>query len=96
VDDLFALILRGGWAPYELRSYSTVTDIVRQMEAAKKPLAIICGLIAISAGIVKGERATCSLGIKDDLINAGAICWIAAIPTLDTERRDQGPLPKFS
>jgi protease I len=30
------------------------------------------GLIAISAGIVKGHRATGSLGIKGDLVNAGA------------------------
>ena len=47
------------------------------MNTANKPLAIIChgGLIAISAGIVKGRRATGSLGIKDDLINAGAT-WV--------------------
>ena len=49
-------------------------DLVRRMDAAGKPLGIIChgGLIAISAGIVKGHRATGSLGIKDDLLNAGA------------------------
>ncbi|MBI5963906.1 MAG: DJ-1/PfpI family protein, partial [Chloroflexi bacterium] len=30
--------------------------------------------IAISAGIIKkGQRATGSLGIKDDLVNAGAV-----------------------
>ena len=77
VDDLLALILPGGWAPDKLRRYSTVTDLFRQMHAANKPLAIIChgGLIAISAGIVKGRRATRSLGIKDDLINAGAT-WV--------------------
>jgi protease I len=47
------------------------------MDQAKKPIGIIChgGLIAISAGIVKGHRATGSLGIKDDLINAGAT-WL--------------------
>src|ERR687894_424483 len=33
------------------------------------------GLVAISAGIVEGVRATGSLGIKDDLENAGAI-WV--------------------
>jgi protease I len=51
VDDLFALILPGGWASDKWRRYSPVTGLVRQMEAAKKPLAIIChgGLIAISA-----------------------------------------------
>jgi protease I len=76
-DDLFALIIPGGWAPDKLRRHSVVTDLVRKMDEAGKPIAIIChgGLIAISAGIVKGHRATGSLGIKDDLINAGAI-WV--------------------
>lgn len=77
VDALFALILPGGWAPDKLRRYPVVTNLVRQMDAANKPLGIIChgGLIAISAGIVKGHRATGSLGIKDDLVNAGAT-WV--------------------
>ncbi len=74
VDELFALIVPGGWAPDKLRRYKVVTDLVRKMDEAKKPVGIIChgGLVAISAGIVKGHRATGSLGIKDDLINAGA------------------------
>ena len=76
-DELFALILPGGWAPDKLRRYPAVTDLVREMNAAQKPLAIIChgGLVAISAGIVKGRRTTGSLGIKDDLINAGGT-WV--------------------
>jgi protease I len=47
------------------------------MDDAKKPIGIIChgGLIAISAGIVKGHRVTGSLGIKDDLVNAGGT-WV--------------------
>ena len=76
-DDLFALIIPGGWAPDKLRRHKTVTDQVRQMDLADKPIGIIChgGLVAISAGIVKGCRATGSLGIKDDLVNAGAT-WV--------------------
>ncbi len=76
-DELFALILPGGWAPDKLRRYPAVTNLVRQMDSAGKPLGIIChgGLIAISAGIVKGHCATGSLGIKDDLVNAGAT-WV--------------------
>ncbi|MEI7849598.1 MAG: type 1 glutamine amidotransferase domain-containing protein [Chloroflexota bacterium] len=76
-DELFGLIVPGGWAPDKLRRYEIVTNLVRQMDQAKKPIGIIChgGLIAISAGIVKGHRATGSLGIKDDLINAGAT-WL--------------------
>jgi protease I len=76
-EELFALIVPGGWAPDKLRRYPVVTDLVRNMDAAQKPIGIIChgGLVAISAGIVKGHRATGSLGIKDDLINAGAT-WV--------------------
>jgi len=76
-DDLSALIIPGGWAPDKLRRHKVVTDLVRQMDLADKPIGIIChgGLVAISAGIVKDCRATGSLGIKDDLVNAGA-AWV--------------------
>jgi protease I len=72
-DELSGLILRGGWAPDKLRRYEEVTGLVRQMDSTGKIIGVIChgGLIAISAGIVKGRKVTGSLGIKDDLINAG-------------------------
>lgn len=72
-DDLFALVVPGGWAPDKLRRHSVVKDLVREMDSKGKPIGIIChgGLIAISAGIMKGRRATGSLGIKDDILNAG-------------------------
>jgi len=73
VDGLYALILPGGWAPDKLRRHSAVKDLVRKMDSQRKTIGIIChgGLIAISAGIMKGRRATGSLGIKDDILNAG-------------------------
>ncbi len=76
-DELFALIVPGGWAPDKLRRSPLVTDLVRDMDAQGKTIGIIChgGLIAISAGIMKGRRATGSLGIKDDIINAGGV-WV--------------------
>ena len=76
-DQLSALIIPGGWAPDKLRRYPAVTNLVSEMDTMQKPLGIIChgGLVAISAGIVKGHRATGSLGIKDDLVNAGAT-WV--------------------
>lgn len=75
--ELFGLVIPGGWAPDKLRRYSSVTNLVRAMNDDGKIIATIChgGLIAISAGIVKGRRATGSLGIKDDLVNAGAT-WV--------------------
>jgi len=73
-DDLFALVVPGGWAPDKLRRHDAVTRLVREMDAAGKVIGIIChgGLVAISAGIVRGRKATGSMGIKDDLVNAGA------------------------
>jgi len=72
-EELFALIVPGGWAPDKLRRHSAVKDLVRDMDLKGKTIGIIChgGLIAISAGIMKGRRATGSLGIKDDILNAG-------------------------
>jgi protease I len=78
-NDLFAAIIPGGWSPDKLRRYPAVIRLIREMDAAGKILGIIChgGLVAISAGIVRGRRATGSLGIRDDLINAGAT-WVDA------------------
>ena len=75
--DLYALVVPGGWAPDKLRRYKAVTDLVKEVDAAGKIIGIIChgGLVPISAGILKGRRATGSKGIKDDLVNAGAI-WV--------------------
>jgi protease I len=76
-EDLFALIVPGGWAPDKLRRYSAVKDLVHRMDSEGRIIGIIChgGLIAISAGIIKGRRATGSLGIKDDIVNAGGT-WV--------------------
>jgi protease I len=76
-SDLFALVIPGGWAPDKMRRYPEVINLVRAMNAAGKIIGIIChgGLVPISAGIMQGRRATGSLGIKDDLINAGA-AWV--------------------
>ena len=76
-EDLYALVVPGGWAPDKLRRYEDVINLVKEMNATGKTIGIIChgGLVPISAGILKGRRATGSKGIKDDLINAGAT-WV--------------------
>jgi protease I len=78
-NDFFSLVVPGGWAPDKLRRSAAVTGLVREMNTSGKVIGIIChgGLVAISAGIVRGRPATGSLGIKDDLINAGAT-WVDA------------------
>jgi protease I len=76
-DELFALLVPGGWAPDKLRRHAEVKRLVRAMDSQAKTIGIIChgGLVAISAGIVNGRRATGSLGIKDDVLNAGGT-WV--------------------
>ena len=78
-DDLFALVLPGGWAPDKLRRSKLATDLVAAVQAQGTVIGIIChgGLMAISAKIVNGRNTTGSLGIKDDLINAGGV-WVDA------------------
>lgn len=73
--DFDALVVPGGFMPDKLRRDETVLELVRQFDAAGKPLAAIChgGWIPISAGIYRGVTVTGSPGIRDDLVNAGAM-----------------------
>ncbi|MBM4428675.1 MAG: type 1 glutamine amidotransferase [Chloroflexi bacterium] len=77
-DELFSIIIPGGWAPDKLRRYDVVKNLVKKIDDAKKIVGIIChgGSTAISAGIIKqGQRVTGSTGIKDDLVNVGGV-WV--------------------
>ncbi len=76
-SELDGVVIPGGWAPDKLRRYPEITGLVRAVHEGGKTVGIIChgGLVAISAGIVEGVSATGSLGIKDDLENAGAT-WV--------------------
>ena len=76
-SELDGVVIPGGWAPDKLRRYPEITGLVRAVHEGGKTVGIIChgGLVAISAGIVGGVTATGSLGIKDDLENAGAT-WV--------------------
>ena len=76
-SDFDGLIVPKGWAPDKLRRYAAITSLVRQVYDQGKMVGMIChaGLVGISAGIVRGHRSTGSLGIKDDLLNAGAT-WV--------------------
>ena len=73
-DDFDGIVIPGGWAPDKLRRYPAVLKLVRDMHDQKKIIATIChgGHVLISAGIVKGHKATGTTAIKDDLANAGA------------------------
>ena len=76
-QDYQGLILTGGWMPDKLRREPKALELVREFNESAKMIAAIChgGWIAISAGVYHGVKVTGSLGIKDDLINAGAT-WV--------------------
>jgi protease I len=75
------LICAGGWMPDKLRRDPEVLRITREFAQAGKLVAAIChgGWMPISAGVYKGVKVTGSPGIKDDLVNAGAIFEDASV-----------------
>jgi protease I len=98
-SDFQGIVLPGGWMPDKLRRDEKVLDLVREFAAHGKLVAAIChgGWIAISAGVYRGVRVTGSPGIKDDLMNAGAI-WEDAPVVVDrhfVSSRKPGDLPAF-
>jgi protease I len=97
--DFAGIVLPGGWMPDKLRRNQYVLNMVREFAEHAKVVAAIChgGWIPISAGVYKGVRVTGSLGIKDDLINAGAI-WEDAACVIDrnfVSSRSPDDLPAF-
>lgn len=60
-DNYAILILPGGKAPAAVRKAPKALDIARSFFAGSKPVAAICHgpQILISAGLLKGRRATC-------------------------------------
>lgn len=73
-DDLAGLIVPGGFAPDRIRRHKSMTRLIAEIDAQKKPLGAIChaGWALISAGAVKGRTLTGFSSIREDLENAGA------------------------
>jgi protease I len=73
-DDFDAVIIPGGYAPDRMRRHPPMLDLVKGVFEQGGVVAAIChaAWVPISAGIMKGKRATCVSAIKDDVINAGA------------------------
>ncbi len=79
VDDLYpevydGLVIPGGYAPDHMRRSEKLLAITRAIAEAGKPVAFIChaAWVPISAGVLKGRKATCVRAIRDDVVNAGA------------------------
>ena len=99
VNDYDGLLLPGGTAPEKLRQQEKPVEVVRLFAKQKKPIASICHgqQLLISAKALNGKKATCYPGIKDDLVNAGAIYIdepAVVCENLVTSRRPQD-LPYF-
>lgn len=97
--DLAGVLAPGGWAPDKLRRDPAVLDLVRAVHRAGGLVATICHgpWILISAGIVRGRRLTSTVGIRDDLVNAGAE-WVDEAVVVDgniVSSRVPKDLPEF-
>jgi protease I len=97
--DFHGLVIPGGFMPDKLRRDPHVLELVRQLARSRKLVAAIChgGWVPISAGVYRGVRVTGSPGIKDDLVNAGAI-WEDAPAVVDrhfVSSRKPDDLPEF-
>ena len=98
-DDLDLLVIAGGFGPDKLRTDDGVKALVRDMDAAGKPIAFIChaAWVPISAGILDGRRCTSVPAIADDVRNAGA-AWEDAEVVVDgnlVSSRRPPDLPAF-
>jgi protease I len=99
VDALAGVVVPGGWAPDKLRRLPEVLDCVRQVHEAGKLVATICHgpWVLISARIVRGRTLTSTVGIRDDVENAGAT-WVDQPVVVDgniVSSRVPSDLPAF-
>ncbi len=69
------LVLPGGRSPERARQYPKAVELVKKLVEEGKPVLAICHgpLLLVSANVLKGRRVTGYWGIRDDLVNAGAV-----------------------
>ena len=72
-----AVVVPGGYAPDMMRRHPAMVALVREAVEQGKVVAAIChaGWMLVSAGVLKGRKATSFFSIKDDLVAAGAT-WL--------------------
>ncbi|MGJ7913949.1 type 1 glutamine amidotransferase domain-containing protein [Massilia sp. LXY-6] len=74
--DYDALLIPGGYiSPDLLRQSAQAREFVRGFNDAGKPIAAMshAALVLVSTGLAAGRRLTSWPGVRDDLVNAGAI-----------------------
>ena len=74
LENCDAVIVPGGYAPDMMRRHDAMVGLVREAAQQGKVVAAIChaGWMLVSAGVLKGRKATSFFSIKDDLKAAGA------------------------
>lgn len=93
------LVLPGGKAPESVRKESRALDIARSFMEQNRPVAAICHgpQVLVSAGVLKGRRATCYSSVAEELKGAGALyedSEVVVDRNLVTSR-EPGDLPAF-
>ena len=74
-DSYDILILPGGKAPETVRKEQKAQEIAKRFFTRNKPVAAICHgpQTLISAGLLKGRRATCYRSVAGEMRDAGAL-----------------------
>lgn len=74
-DDYDILILPGGKAPETIRKEKKAIEIAKHFFQKNKPVSAICHgpQTLITAGLLKGRRATCYKSVAQEMKDAGAI-----------------------
>ncbi|HIP53023.1 MAG TPA: type 1 glutamine amidotransferase, partial [Chromatiales bacterium] len=98
-DSCEGLLLPGGRAPAKPRDQPAVQAVVRAFMAQKKSIAAICHgpQILLSAGVLKGKRATGYQAIADEL-RRGDVVYEDRAAVVDSNlitSRHPGDLPAF-
>ncbi|MDQ4132059.1 MAG: type 1 glutamine amidotransferase [Actinomycetota bacterium] len=73
-----ALVIPGGFiSPDLLRQSAEARAFVRDFDQARKPIATLCHgpWLLASAGLLRGRTVTSWPGIRDDMVNGGAV-WL--------------------
>jgi protease I len=76
--DYDGLLVPGGYvSPDLLRQSAEAREFVRQIHAAGKPIAMLsqAPVLLVSAGLARSRTLTSWPGLRDDMVNAGAI-WV--------------------
>jgi protease I len=99
-DDFDALLIPGGLSPDHIRTNKDVQRFVKDFDAAKKPMFVICHgpQVLISAQVVRGRTLTGFAAIADDIRNAGGLYRDQPIVTDGNwvTSRHPGDIPMFN